>query len=82
MEENVKKYIRSLLTSTPVSLTICNLDKDYRNTIGESIPYHKLGYNSLEHFLRSIPDIVIVSINNYLIFIQLLVIRDVTATFY
>lgn len=58
METNVKKYITSLLTSTPLLITMQELDKDYRNTIGEAIPYQKLGYNSLEHFLRSIPDTV------------------------
>lgn len=63
MEENVKKYLKSLLTSTPVAIKMYDVEKDYRNTIGDSIPYHKLGYNSLEHFLRSIPDTLIVSIN-------------------
>lgn len=65
MEENVKKYIRSILTSAPVAVRIYELEKDYRNTIGEPIPYHKLGYNSLEHFLRSIPETVAVSRFNY-----------------
>ncbi|KAJ8920361.1 hypothetical protein NQ315_005225 [Exocentrus adspersus] len=58
MEVNVKKIITSLLTSTPLVVTMMQLNKDYRNTIGEAIPYQKLGYNSLEHFLRSIPDTV------------------------
>lgn len=58
METNVKKYITSLLTSTPLVVTIQQLNKDYRNTIGEPVPYQKLGYNSLEHLLRSIPDTV------------------------
>ncbi|XP_018575854.1 uncharacterized protein LOC108914515, partial [Anoplophora glabripennis] len=58
METNVKKYITSLLTSTPLVVTIQQLSKDYKNTIGEPVPYQKLGYNSLEHFLRSIPDTV------------------------
>lgn len=62
MEENVKKFIRSLLTSAPVAVQMYQLEKDYKNTIGEPIPYHKLGYNSLEHFLRSIPETVVVSI--------------------
>lgn len=63
MEDNVKKFIRSLLTSAPVAVQMFQLEKDYKNTIGEPIPYHKLGYNSLEHFLRSIPETVLVSIN-------------------
>ncbi|KAJ8937469.1 hypothetical protein NQ314_011858 [Rhamnusium bicolor] len=58
IEKNTKKYITSLLIATPLVVTLQQLGKDYRNTIGEVIPYQKLGYNSLEHFLRSIPDTV------------------------
>nr|XP_023021210.1 tudor domain-containing protein 7A [Leptinotarsa decemlineata] len=56
--DNIKKYITSLLTSTPLSVTMQQLNRDYRDTIGEPIPYQKFGFNSLEHFLRSIPEIV------------------------
>lgn len=62
METKIKKYITSLLTSTPLVMTIQQLDKDYRNTIGEAIPYQKLGYNTLEHFLTCIPDTIQVCI--------------------
>ncbi|CAH2015142.1 unnamed protein product [Acanthoscelides obtectus] len=58
MESNVKKYIISVLTSSPLTMTINQLSKDYRNMLGEEIPYHKLGYNSMEHFLKSISDTV------------------------
>ncbi|KAG5877268.1 hypothetical protein JTB14_009764 [Gonioctena quinquepunctata] len=56
--DDAKKYIKSLLTSTPSAMTIQQLSKDYRNLIGEPIPYQRLGFNSLEHFLRSITDTV------------------------
>ncbi|KAJ8955011.1 hypothetical protein NQ318_000443 [Aromia moschata] len=58
LENTIKQFITSLLTSTPLVVTMQQLNKDYMNTIGEPIPYQKLGYNSLEHFLRSINDTV------------------------
>lgn len=63
MEETVKKYIRSLLTSAPGGVQMFQLERDYKNTIGEPIPYMKLGYRSLEFFLKSIPETLLVSIN-------------------
>ncbi|CAH1998087.1 unnamed protein product [Acanthoscelides obtectus] len=58
MEPNVKKHIISVLTSTTFTMTINQLSKDYRNMVGEEIPYYKLGYNSMESFLKSISDTV------------------------
>lgn len=58
MDDSVKKIIRSILTSSPVTVLLYQLEKDYANTIGDSIPYQKLGFNSVEHFLKSIPDTV------------------------
>ncbi|CAH1998114.1 unnamed protein product [Acanthoscelides obtectus] len=58
MEPNVKKHIISVLISTPLTMTINQLSKDYRNMVGEEIPYDKLGYNSMENFLKSISDTV------------------------
>ncbi|XP_056641482.1 tudor domain-containing protein 5 [Diorhabda sublineata] len=56
--ELTKKYLRSLLTANPTAMTVRQVSIDYQNTIGESIPYTKFGYTSLEQFLRSIPDTV------------------------
>ncbi|VEN60639.1 unnamed protein product, partial [Callosobruchus maculatus] len=64
--ETVKKYIISVLTSTPLTMTMSQLNKDYRNMLGEEIPYAKLGYNSLEHFLKSVPDTVHVKGNGFM----------------
>lgn len=63
MEQDTKTIIRSLLTSSPSVITIENLIFDYKNTIGCDIPFQQLGYNSLEHFLKSIPDTVVVKGN-------------------
>nr|CAI5868623.1 unnamed protein product [Callosobruchus analis] len=66
MEDTVKKHIVGLLTSSPLTITISQLNRDYKNIIGEEIPYHKLGYNSLEHFLKSVPDTVQVIGNGFM----------------
>ncbi|CAH0553910.1 unnamed protein product [Brassicogethes aeneus] len=62
-ENGVKSCIRSLLTSTPLVLTVRKLQNDYKNTIGEDIPVQRMGYSNLEHFLKSIPDTC--SVNGY-----------------
>ncbi|CAH1106187.1 unnamed protein product [Psylliodes chrysocephalus] len=56
--EAQKKILRGLVTATPTAITVQQLAIEYRNTIGEPIPYQKFGYNSLEHFFRSIPDTI------------------------
>ncbi|XP_066246309.1 tudor domain-containing protein 5 [Euwallacea similis] len=56
-EEEVKKHIRSILTSAPVILNVKNIQHDYFSLMGFSIPYSKFKYNSLEQFLKNIPDI-------------------------
>lgn len=56
-EEVVKKQIRSLLNSNPRISTMRNVEDDYESFIGFPIPSKKFGYNSTEHFLKSIPDV-------------------------
>ncbi|XP_011202110.3 tudor domain-containing protein 5 [Bactrocera dorsalis] len=56
--QEVKAIIKSLVISCPKAITIDELNRDYRNIEGQRIPYHKLGFQTLESFLRSIPDTV------------------------
>ncbi|XP_018333463.1 tudor domain-containing protein 5-like isoform X2 [Agrilus planipennis] len=53
-KEKIRKTISSILLSTPLTLTIGQLIKDYRDAIGTNIPFQKFGYKSVEQFLRSI----------------------------
>ncbi|XP_066151692.1 tudor domain-containing protein 5 [Euwallacea fornicatus] len=55
-EDEVKKHIRSILTSAPVVLNVKSVQRDYSSLLGFSIPYSKFKYNSLEQFLKNIPD--------------------------
>lgn len=57
-----KTIIRSLLISSPKSLTMHDLDSDYLKYEGHGIPFARLGYPNLKQFLSSIPDILNVSL--------------------
>ncbi|XP_034651673.1 uncharacterized protein LOC117890729 isoform X2 [Drosophila subobscura] len=54
----VKKMVHSVLVSSPQVMSLLQLNRDYREMVGADVPYHQLGYKDLEHFLRSLPDIV------------------------
>jgi len=55
--DKVKKYVRSTLLSNKGSVSIHQLDDDYRELVGENIPYHKLNFSSLQDFLAAVPDV-------------------------
>ncbi|EEZ98350.2 tudor domain-containing protein 5 isoform X2 [Tribolium castaneum] len=53
-----KCIITSLLTSNPLRCSIAQLCDDFRNIVGYPIPIDKLGFKSVEAYLKSIPDTV------------------------
>lgn len=59
---SIKVNLRGLVISSPKGMTIQNLERDYSQMIGKSIPFAKLGYNKLEQFLRSLTDTLTVII--------------------
>ncbi|CAD6998570.1 unnamed protein product [Ceratitis capitata] len=58
--QEVKAVIKSLVLSYPGDITVDALNRDYRSTEGIQIPHRKLGFQTLEEFLRSIPDTITV----------------------
>ncbi|XP_061402639.1 tudor domain-containing protein 5 [Musca vetustissima] len=56
----VKAILKSLVISCPDKITIDKLNRDYREIEGQNIPYRRLGYTTLEQFLRQIPDTLVV----------------------
>ncbi|KAH8333248.1 hypothetical protein KR074_002259 [Drosophila pseudoananassae] len=52
----VKKVLHSLVVSSPNFMTIDKLQRDYRSEEGCNVPYFRLGYKSLECFLRDLTD--------------------------
>lgn len=61
--DEVKITIRSLLTSSQKSLSIEELQRDYRAQEGKPIPFRHLGFNNVIELLQSMKDILNVSIN-------------------
>lgn len=58
-----KEILRSLVISSPQTITIHELNRDFRNSEGYPIPYGKLGFSNLELFLRSLADTLYVDGN-------------------
>jgi len=56
-----KKYLRSALLSTKGGVSAEQVYRDYRDLVGEGIPYRRLGYETLENFLTSVPDVCKIS---------------------
>uniref|UniRef100_A0A667WL59 Tudor domain containing 7 a n=1 Tax=Myripristis murdjan TaxID=586833 RepID=A0A667WL59_9TELE len=57
-EESIKKMLRSVLQSSKGGVSVTRLQSDYMSLCGEGIPVRKLGYTTLEEYLRSIPSVV------------------------
>ena len=55
--DKCKKYLRSLLLASKGGVPASKLYDDYKKMVGDTIPWRKFNYQSLEMFLRSIPDV-------------------------
>lgn len=60
--DDLKICIRSLLTSSPKPINILQLQKDYLEQEGCSIPYKSLGFHSVIDLLQNMNDVLTVSI--------------------
>ncbi|XP_055917931.1 tudor domain-containing protein 5 [Eupeodes corollae] len=56
-----KTILKSLVISSPNGMTVDRLNRDYKETVGEWIPFKKLGYQNLELFLKSVPDTLVLT---------------------
>ncbi|XP_055855818.1 tudor domain-containing protein 5 isoform X2 [Episyrphus balteatus] len=56
-----KTILKSLVISCPNGMTVDRLNRDYKDTVGGWIPFKKLGYHSLELFLKSVPDTLVLT---------------------
>lgn len=57
----VKMIVRSILTSSPSTITISQMLKDYINLEGDVLPYERLGFKTVFELLKSMNDILTVS---------------------
>lgn len=69
---NVKCVVRSILTSSPVSMTISQLLDDYFKYEGSFLPFKELGYSSCFDLLLDIDDVLKVRIYKFYFILQLL----------
>ena len=58
---NTKKFLRSALLSSKGGVPAEQVYKDYRDLVGEGIPYRRLGYDTLDSFLSAQPDVCRIS---------------------
>ena len=64
MEEKKKKteaLLRAVLISSPRGVPLRRLDKEYRTVTFSSIPFQEMGYHSLEHYIKSIPNVAMLT---------------------
>lgn len=64
MEEKRKKteaLLRAVLISSPRGVPLRRLDKEYRTVTFSSIPLQEMGYHSLEHYIKSIPSVAMLT---------------------
>uniref|UniRef100_A0A1A9ZPC7 HTH OST-type domain-containing protein n=1 Tax=Glossina pallidipes TaxID=7398 RepID=A0A1A9ZPC7_GLOPL len=54
----MKVIIKSLVLSYPENITIQQLNRDYKETEGEDIPFHRVGFDTLEDFIHSLRDTI------------------------
>ncbi|XP_063228581.1 uncharacterized protein LOC134534233 [Bacillus rossius redtenbacheri] len=58
-EEEVIISIKSCINSSKGGVLLSRLNYDYRDMMGEDIPFKKLGYSSLKSFISSISNVMI-----------------------
>ncbi|XP_055595223.1 tudor domain-containing protein 5-like isoform X2 [Uranotaenia lowii] len=55
----LKKIIRSIAISAPAhGLSVSELARDFKNIEGFDLPYKRMGFNSVDTFLLTMPDVV------------------------
>jgi len=59
--ERCKKYLRSTLIANKGGVASNEVSHQYYETVGEHIPFSKFGHQSLESFLKAIPDVCEIS---------------------
>lgn len=58
IKEKVLQEVRSILLSSQGGLSCKDFVKDWQLLLGYPVPFRKMGFPTLEDFLRSIPDVV------------------------
>lgn len=65
--KSIKINLRGLVITSNSEMTIDKLNEDYKEMMGDNIPFVKLGFETLEDFLISLTDTFLV--NHFFFFI-------------
>lgn len=65
--KSIKINLRGLVITSNSEITIDKLNEDYKEMMGDNIPFVKLGFETLEDFLISLTDTFLV--NHFFFFI-------------
>ncbi|RVE75609.1 hypothetical protein OJAV_G00000330 [Oryzias javanicus] len=57
-KESIEKTLRAVLQSCKSGISIRSLQSEFRSLCGDSIPLKRLGFQTLEDYLKSIPSVV------------------------
>lgn len=59
--EEIKQIIRSIaISGASAGIPVKGLVQDFKKMEGFDLPYHRMGFNTPDDFLRSLPDAVMV----------------------
>ncbi|XP_064480863.1 uncharacterized protein LOC135394191 [Ornithodoros turicata] len=61
--EEVETVLRSVLSTVQNGMQLPQLDMEYQDMVGHTIPFRRLGFGSLQAYIRSIPHVVQVKVN-------------------
>lgn len=56
--DRTKKDLRSVLISAPRGVPLPMLLRDFKQVLGSELPFKQLGFQRVEDFLKTIPDVV------------------------
>ena len=62
--DRCKKYLRGVLLAHKGGVLRSQIVAKYQEITGESVPYRRFNFNTLDAFLQSIPDVCSISVQN------------------
>ncbi|XP_070535127.1 tudor domain-containing protein 7-like [Ptychodera flava] len=61
--KEIKSMIRAVIQSSKEGVLSKRFNREYHGITGQNVPYKELGFQSLDSYLKSIPDIVAIKVN-------------------
>lgn len=61
LKKKTEAMLRAVLISSPRGVPLRRLDREYKSITFSSIPFQEMGYHSLEHYIKNIPKVAMLS---------------------